>query len=195
VSVAGRPVVGTAGSTAVELTRRASPRLATLLSEMDTWSNNFIAEMLLKELGARLGGRGSTGVGAAVVRSALVSDGVPMAGIRLVDGSGLSPLNRLTARSLAAILETIWHEPRLRPLLGTFAVAGSTGTLRHRLLGVPGHQLVRGKTGTTDHASALAGMVGSRFAFAVLNNGSPVDWHAAHLVQDRVVESLLAAAG
>ncbi len=194
VSVAGGPVVGTATSTAVELTRRASPRLATLLSRMDTWSDNFIAEMLLKELGARLGGRGSTGVGAGFVGSVLASDGVPMAGVRLVDGSGLSPLNRLTARSLAAILETIWHEPRLRPLLSTFAVAGSTGTLRHRLLAVPGHQLVRGKTGTTDHASALAGMVGSRFAFAVLNNGSPVDWQAAHLVQDRVVESLLAAA-
>jgi D-alanyl-D-alanine carboxypeptidase/D-alanyl-D-alanine-endopeptidase (penicillin-binding protein 4) len=193
VSVAGRPAVGTAASTAVELTRRASPRLATLLSEMDTWSDNFIAGMLLKELGARLAGRGSTSAGARVVASTMASDGVPMAGVRLVDGSGLSPLDRLTARSLAAILETIWHEPGLRPLLNTFAVAGSTGTLRHRLLNVPGHQLVRGKTGTTDHASALAGLVGSRFAFVVLNNGFPVDWQAAHLVQDRVAESLLAA--
>ena len=99
----------------------------------------------------------------------------------LIDGSGLSSLDRLTARSLAAILETVWHEPELRPLLDTFAVAGSTGTLRHRLLGVPGHQLVRGKTGTTDESSALAGFVGARYAFVVLNNGSPVDWQAAHL--------------
>ena len=161
---------------------------------MDTWSDNFIAEMLLKELGARLAGRGSTAAGARVVSATLAADGVPLTGVRLVDGSGLSSLDRLTARSLAAILETVWHEPDLRPLLSTFAVAGSTGTLRHRLLGVSGRTLVRAKTGTTDGASALAGFVGSRFAFAVLNNGSPVDWQAAHLLQDRVVQALLAAA-
>ena len=159
---------------------------------MDTWSDNFIAEMLLKQLGARLGDRGTTAAGAAVVRSTLAEDGVPLVGVRLADGSGLSSLDRLTARSLVAMLETVWHEPSLRPLLGSFAIAGSTGTLRHRLLGVPGHALVRGKTGTTDHCSALAGFVGSRFAFAVLNNGAPVNWAAAHLVQDRVAEALLA---
>jgi D-alanyl-D-alanine carboxypeptidase len=88
----------------------------------------------------------------------------------------------------------VWHEPSLRPLLDTFAVAGSTGTLRHRLLGIPGHRLVRGKTGTTDHSSALAGFVGSRFAFAILNNGFPVNWPAAHMLQDRVLVALLTAA-
>lgn len=192
VSVSGSAEVGSAG-TAVEITRRASPPLSALLSQMDTWSDNFIAEMLLKELGARLAGQGSSSAGARTISSTLAADGVPLAGVRLVDGSGLSALDRLTARSLAAILETIWHEPRLRPLLDTFAIAGSTGTLRHRLLGVPNHQLVRGKTGTTDHASALAGFVGTRYAFVVLNNGAPVNWQAAHLMQDRVAETLLAA--
>ena len=128
------------------------------------------------------------------MRATLNEEGVPLVGVRLADGSGLSTYNRLTARSLAAMLETVWHEPSLRPLLDTFAVAGSTGTLRHRLLGVPGHELIRGKTGTTDSASALAGFVGSRFAFAVLTNGSPVNWSAAHLLQDRVAQVLLAAA-
>jgi D-alanyl-D-alanine carboxypeptidase/D-alanyl-D-alanine-endopeptidase (penicillin-binding protein 4) len=194
VSVAARPIVGRARSTAVELTRRASPPLKTLLSQMDTWSDNFIAEMLLKSLGAGLTGRGTSAAGVAAVRTALAADGVPLRGVRLADGSGLSSVDRLTARSLAAILETVAHEPDLRPLLSTFAIAGSTGTLRHRLVDVPGNQLVRGKTGTTDHASALAGFVGTRFAFAILNNGSPVDWQAAHRLQDRVAETLLAAA-
>ena len=117
VSVAGSPTVGSAASAAVELTRRASPPLQTLLSQMDTWSDNFIAEMLLKTLGARLAGRGSSAAGAAAVRAALAADAVPLAGVRLVDGSGLSSLDRLTARSLAAILETVWHQPGLRPLL------------------------------------------------------------------------------
>ena len=192
VSVGGLPAAGRAASTAVELVRRASPPLKSLLSVMDTWSDNFIAEMLLKQVGAQLGGGGSTGAGAAVVSATLAADDVPLAGIRIVDGSGLSSLNRLTARSLAAMLQTLWHEPGLRGLLNTFAVAGSTGTLRHRLLSVRGRDLIRGKTGTTDNSSALAGFVGSRFAFAILNNGSPVNWQAAHLLQDRVASALLA---
>lgn len=194
VSVRGKPSLGTAAPNAVQLARRASPPLVRLLAVMDTWSDNFIAEMLLKQIGVRLGGRGSTAVGTEAVRATLTEDGVPLSGVRLADGSGLSTYNRLTARSLAAMLETVWHEPSLRPLLDTFAVAGSTGTLRHRLLGVPGHELIRGKTGTTDSSSALAGFVGSRFAFAVLSNGSPVNWSAAHLLQDRVAQVLLGAA-
>ncbi len=193
ISVAHDPAVGQATSRAVQLTRRGSPRLITLLAQMDTWSDNFIAEMLLKVLGAQVGGHGTTAAGAAVVASTLAADEIPLVGVRLVDGSGLSPLDRLTARTLAATLETIAHTPALHPLLRTFAVAGATGTLRHRLLGAPGHALVRGKTGTTDHSSALTGFVGSRFAFAVLCNGAPVvNWTAAHLLQDRVAQALLA---
>ncbi len=194
VSVTGRPSVGTASSSAARIVRRASPPLIRVLSTMDTWSDNFIAEMVLKQLGARLGSAGTTAAGAAVVRSTLATNGVPLTGVRLADASGLSSLDRLTARSLAAMLETVWHDPVLRALPDTFAVAGSTGTLRHRLLGLPGHELVKGKTGTTDHSSALAGFVGSRFAFAIVNNGYPVNWSAAHQLQDRVVTTLLAAA-
>ncbi|HKP19009.1 MAG TPA: D-alanyl-D-alanine carboxypeptidase/D-alanyl-D-alanine-endopeptidase [Gaiellaceae bacterium] len=193
VTVAGRPMQGVAARGAVLVARRASRPLTKLLARMDTWSDNFIAEMLLKQLGARVSGRGSTAAGAATVGETMWADGVPLTGVLIADGSGLSTLNRLTARSLAAMLQTVWHEPKLRPLLDTFAVAGSTGTLRRRLLSVPGHELVRGKTGTTDQSSALAGFVGSRFAFAILNNGSPVNWSAAHTLQDRVVTALLAA--
>jgi D-alanyl-D-alanine carboxypeptidase/D-alanyl-D-alanine-endopeptidase (penicillin-binding protein 4) len=193
ISVAHEPVVGRAATGAVKLTRRASPRLITMLAQMDTWSDNFIAEMLLKQLGARVAGKGTTAGGAAVVGTTLAAEEVPLGGMRFADGSGLSSLDRLTARTLAATLETIAHTPALHPLLDTLAEAGATGTLRHRLLGVPGHELVRAKTGTTDHSSALTGFVGSRYAFAVVCNGSPVNWPAAHLLQDRVAEALLAA--
>ena len=193
VSVGGRPVVGVAVPGDRQIVRRHSPPLAALLAQMDTWSDNFIAEMLLKQLGARLGGRGTTAAGAAAVEETLADDDIPLGGTRIADGSGLSTLDRLSARTLAATLETVWHVAALHPLLDTFAVAGSTGTLRHRLLSVSGHALVRGKTGTTDESSALAGFVGTRYAFVVLCNGSPVDWQAAHEAQDRVAETLLGA--
>jgi D-alanyl-D-alanine carboxypeptidase/D-alanyl-D-alanine-endopeptidase (penicillin-binding protein 4) len=193
VTVGAAPRTGIAPEAAVQLARRASPPLSVLLAQMDTWSDNFIAEMLLKQLGSRLNGGGTTSAGAAAVANVLAGDEIPLGGSRLADGSGLSSFDRLTARMLAATLQTVWHEPSLRRLLGTLAIAGQTGTLRHRLLDVPSHALVRGKTGTTDEASALAAFVASRYAFVVLCNGSPVNWQAAHLLQDRVAEALLSA--
>ena len=50
--------------------------------------------------------------------------------------------------------------------------------------------IVRGKTGTTDAASALSGYVGSRYAFVLVQNGHPVNWAAAHTLQDRFVDAL-----
>ena len=87
--MAGSPETGTTPPTAIELTRRASPPLAALLARMDTWSDNFFAEMLLKQLGARSRRRGSS-ARSEVVSSTLAADGVPLAGVRLADGSGLS---------------------------------------------------------------------------------------------------------
>jgi D-alanyl-D-alanine carboxypeptidase/D-alanyl-D-alanine-endopeptidase (penicillin-binding protein 4) len=194
VIIDGVPTVGRARGPVTPLGLVRSPRLTTLLAQMDAWSDNFIAELLLKQLGARSGRGGSSAAGAAVVGSTLAAEAIPRAGVRLADGSGLSSIDRLTARALVGVLETIWHSDELRQaVLPTLAVAGSTGTLRRRLLDEPRHALVRGKTGTTDESSALAGFVGSRFAFAIVSNGFPVGYWAAHTLQDRVVRVLLAA--
>ena len=108
-------------------------------------------------------------------------------------GSGLSKLDRLSAASLASLVAFVQRTPSLRPLLDTLAVAGVSGTLRKRLRDIPGHALVRGKTGSTDESSALVGLVADRYAFAILENGAPVDFTAAHAAQDRSVQALLAA--
>jgi D-alanyl-D-alanine carboxypeptidase/D-alanyl-D-alanine-endopeptidase (penicillin-binding protein 4) len=183
---------GVAPAAALEVASIASPPLSRMLIEMGTWSDNFVAEELLKLLGAHRLGLGSTAAGARVVRSALAADGLELGG-RLADGSGLSRLDRLTALDLASLVAHVWRTPRLRPLLGTLAVAGVSGTLRRRLRDVPGHALVRAKTGSTDRSSALAGVVADRYAFAILQNGAPVDFAAAHAAQDRFVRVLLAA--
>jgi D-alanyl-D-alanine carboxypeptidase/D-alanyl-D-alanine-endopeptidase (penicillin-binding protein 4) len=159
----------------------------------DTWSDNYLAETLLKLLGANRLGKGSTSAGAEVVRATLAEDGLRLDG-RLADGSGLSRLDRLAAGSLVALVAYVWRTPSLRSLLDTLAVAGVSGTLRHRLAGVPSHALVRAKTGSTDEASALVGVVANRYAFAILENGAPVDFTAAHAAQDRFVKVLLRAA-
>ena len=142
---------------------------------MDHESDNFTAELLLKELGALYGTRGSTAAGAAAVRDLLGNIGVPLAGVRIVDGSGLSLLDRLTAQALVAILEASWLDPDIRPtLISALPVAGVSGTLERRMKTAPARGNVIAKTGTTDEASALAGFVRGRYVFAVLQNGHPV---------------------
>ena len=158
---------------------------------MDRESDNFTAEMMVKELGAESGAGGTTAAGVAVVRRYLAAAGVPLAGVRIVDGSGLSLEDRLTARALAALLVTSWADPDLhRPLWAALAVAGVNGTLEHRMQLRPARGAVHAKTGTTDEASALSGYAGSRFAFTVLQNGRPVATRPAQRAQDRFASAL-----
>jgi D-alanyl-D-alanine carboxypeptidase/D-alanyl-D-alanine-endopeptidase (penicillin-binding protein 4) len=194
VAVAKAPRVREANVGAVPLASVASPPLADVLRGMDVVSDNFAAELLLKVLGAVTRGSGTTAAGARTVRETLADDGLPLEGVRVADGSGLSRLDRVTASTLVAVLRSLWEEPTLRPvLLHALPVAGRTGTLRHRLRLPSVRGAVRAKTGTTSQASALAGFVRGRFVFAVLQNGSPVPRTAARAAQDRFV-ALLALA-
>jgi D-alanyl-D-alanine carboxypeptidase/D-alanyl-D-alanine-endopeptidase (penicillin-binding protein 4) len=116
---------------------------------------------------------------------------VPMAGVRIVDGSGLSTLDRLTVDALGSLLNLAWADPDIHPLLvGSLPVAGVSGTLEKRLQKAVTRGRVIAKTGTTDVASALSGYVGDRFAFAVLQNGHPLAYWWARRAQDRFVSVL-----
>src|ERR671923_884257 len=132
-----------------------SPPLSQILRFMDRESDNFTAELLLKQLGALTGATGTSAAGAAYVRSVLAEAGVPLEGVRIVDGSGLSLLDRFTTRALAAILRAAWDDPEARRVLfAALPVAGISGTLSHRMRWLPARGNVRAKTGTTWEASA-----------------------------------------
>jgi D-alanyl-D-alanine carboxypeptidase/D-alanyl-D-alanine-endopeptidase (penicillin-binding protein 4) len=194
VRVGGGAAHGTAGDSAVPLAAIDSPPLYRLVRWMDQESDNFVAEMLLKQLGAVQGTRGTTAVGVGVVTGLLVQAGVPMDGVRVVDGSGLSLLDRMTANALVALLAAMWNDPGVRPeLLAALPVAGRTGTLDDRMRRGPATGVVRAKTGTTSNASALSGFVGDRYVFSVLQNGWPVSWTWARIAQDRFATVLAAS--
>ena len=186
VAVAGAVRVARTTAADFPLAYVHSAPLGELVHWMGVESDNFVAEMLLKQLGAQELGLGTSAGGAAVVTAALRTMGIPLGGVRVVDGSGLSLLNRLTAASLAELLHVAWADPAVRPLFTrTLAVAGVSGTLRRRLVAVRG--AVQAKTGTTNAASTLAGYVRGRYAFAVLHNGRPVATSWARRAQDRFV--------
>lgn len=176
---------------AVLLARVRSAGVASLVRRMNKQSDNFYAEMLLKHLGARARGAGTTAAGSVVVRRVLGDRGVPLDGVRIVDGSGLSLRDRLTARALAALLISAWSDPAIRQsFVASLPIAGVDGTLADRMRSGPAHGRVRAKTGTTNTASSLSGYVRTRFVFAIVQNGRPVAWWNARTAQDRFAQIL-----
>jgi D-alanyl-D-alanine carboxypeptidase/D-alanyl-D-alanine-endopeptidase (penicillin-binding protein 4) len=161
---------------------------------MDRVSDNFEAEMLLKQLGAIQADRGTTSAGVGVVTGLLTQADVPMEGVRMLDGSGLSLLDRFTANALVSLLTVMWNDPGVRPeLLASLPVAGRSGTLVDRMRGTAAAGVVLAKTGTTDNASALSGFVGDRYVFSILQNGWPISETWARLAQDRFATVLAAS--
>jgi serine-type D-Ala-D-Ala carboxypeptidase/endopeptidase (penicillin-binding protein 4) len=190
----GRVTVGKAPATATVLARITSPPLGRIIRFMDSNSDNFTAEMLLKQLGAVSGAGGTSTAGAAVVVDELREGGIPLTGARIADGSGLSLEDRLTVRTLSALLVSFWNDRAMHAIVwSALPVAGISGTLRNRLQTAPVRGAVRAKTGTTDEASALSGYVRTRYAFAVLENGDPISYWSAHEAEDRFVTALARA--
>ena len=186
VTVVGGAGIGVNRGDELPLASIESAPLASILRSMDRASDNFTAELLLKQLGTLVVTPGTTAAGAAYVRSTLADAGVPLAGVRIADGSGLSLLDRVTAREIAAILQAAWNDPDMRPsFVAALPVAGVNGTLSKRMRRPPARGHVLAKTGTTANASALSGYVRGRYVFSVLQNGNPVSALWSRRAQDR----------
>src|SRR5438067_1456600 len=117
---------------AVTLATTQSRQLWRLLQFMDRDSDNFTAEIVLKELGAEKLGDGTSAAGAAVVARDLAAAGIPLAGVRIVDGSGLSRDDRLTPNALASLLASMWNDPAVRDVVWRSLATPGLGTLKHR---------------------------------------------------------------
>ncbi len=193
--------VGRAPAGAVEAADLPSPPLSSILSFMMKTSDNFTAEIMLKELAASRaaeGQRGSTAAGAGIARRTLRSMGVPVRGMRIVDGSGLAHSNRTSTWQLVGVLSVMDADEDLSdPFQDALATNGGWGTLRRRLARVPLIGRLMGKTGTLPQTSALSGFaVGGgdrRWGFAVISSrpSGSIDISRAHRLQDRVALQLL----
>jgi D-alanyl-D-alanine carboxypeptidase/D-alanyl-D-alanine-endopeptidase (penicillin-binding protein 4) len=174
-------------SSATNLASVHSPPMATLVSLTNTPSDNFFAEMLLKDLGSRFGTGGTTAAGAAVVRAQMASkfDIQP----RLNDGSGLSRSDLTTPIQVVTLLRNMASDPQFTSSL---AVAGETGTLVREMRHTYAQGRCRGKTGTLHDVSNVVGYCraqdGHTVAYALMMNGVIPDY--AHPIQDRMQVAL-----
>lgn len=181
--------LGAAHPDAEELARIESPTIGALIRATNTPSDNFLAEMLVKDLGASFGDGGTTAAGTRVVRREMAELGVRP---QVVDGSGLSRANRTSARDVVRLLDAMSEGPDGDVFASSLAVAGRTGTLHDRMRKGAATGRCRAKTGTLSDVSALAGICeargGRRVGFAFLMNGV---WPgSARALQDRMVTAI-----
>jgi len=197
IKVTGKPGAGTVPATARLFKRQFSAPLRRLLQRMDKDSDNFFAEIMLKGLGRDFHEEGSTQAGLEVSRATLAAIGLDPASYRLLDGSGLSYANQLTARDLVRILGAARQDVDYHDYYDALAVAGKDGTLEDRMRGTAAAGNAHAKTGTLNIAVCLSGYVKSAndrlVGYAILVNGGWVSWANATAAQDDIVEMLAAA--
>lgn len=176
IRVGDRVEIGPTPEGAALLASHESPQVATMLEALGKHSDNFVAEMIFKVLGAERHRPGRAEDGVAAVRAALEGAGLSGARMDIVNGSGLFEGNRVAPQQLADLLGTAYRDPSIRSeYVAHLAVGGVDGTLAQRLRDLPAPRVVRAKTGTLNGVIALSGYVlGPRperaYAFSFLAN-------------------------
>lgn len=163
-----------------------SKPLSLIVWDMNKFSNNFIAEQVVKHLGAKfLGSPGSTKKGVQILKQCLEelasnARGVQTRGVQtqnfvIENGSGLSYSNKISAKALVQTLVAGFNDPALQPeLISSLSVAGHDGTMKSRKSPKQLEGLLRAKTGSLNGISSLAGFIpaanGEWIAFCFLLN-------------------------
>jgi D-alanyl-D-alanine carboxypeptidase/D-alanyl-D-alanine-endopeptidase (penicillin-binding protein 4) len=192
--VEGSVTLGELPDDAERVRRVYSPPLASILMDTNKYSSNFMAESVLRALGAEERGEGTWEAGLDVVREYLRGIGVPDSDFVVKNGSGLSRETRMTPAVLTAVLLDMAADPQVgAEFAGSMSICGRDGTLSRRLKDNPGQ--MRGKTGTLNGVHTLAGFVdaddGTRYAYAFLINNVPGSLWPVKGVQDDFLTKLM----
>ncbi len=158
-------------------------------------SDNWLAEQLLKTLGARKGQGGSWRGGLAVERGFLTGPvGLDSLDFSLRDGSGLSAQNLLTAHAISRLLTYVRGQPWGATYRAALAEPGQPGTLQRRLVAYQGR--LYAKTGSIANVNSLSGYLttdgGRELVFSILTNGSGVPSAQVRAGIDRIVAAIAA---
>lgn len=206
IQVGGKPGRGSAPAAAQVVDSHYSVPLGVLARDINKRSNNFMAEQVLKALGADSSGRpGSWQKGLQAVSRYLEGMGILPGKYQMQNGSGLYDSNRFTPAQVVTLLRSAYRDFRISAdFAASLAVAGADGTIWHRMSGGIAERYVRAKTGTLNGVSALSGfasaplsgasMLRAPLAFCVVLNDLSMGMPAKPL-QDAIVESLVAYQG
>jgi D-alanyl-D-alanine carboxypeptidase/D-alanyl-D-alanine-endopeptidase (penicillin-binding protein 4) len=171
-----------------------SESLSELCRSVNKWSNNFMAEMILRTLVPEDGATAAASL--ELLRTYTAEIGMPQEGLVLGNGSGLYANNMISPAALTHLLAHVYGDFRFRSdFIASLAIMGGDGTTRSRLSDSPADGWVRVKTGTLDDVSALSGYAGAPgrdpIAFSIIFNGLERKHRAkARELQDQLAEML-----
>jgi serine-type D-Ala-D-Ala carboxypeptidase/endopeptidase (penicillin-binding protein 4) len=199
IEIEGALRTGAVPDEAKEIDRFESKPLGALVRDMNKNSNNFMAEALVKTLGAEFVEQpGTTANGLEVIRTYLQGLALDPSLLQVVDGSGLSDQDRMPTRLLVDVLTRAHADFEVEPeLASSLPIGGADGTLEARFGSEGSKRRVRGKTGRVAGALTLAGYAvnrdGREFAFAVLANQPRGSADAVHQAIDRIVDEIVSS--
>ncbi|MBL8510286.1 MAG: D-alanyl-D-alanine carboxypeptidase/D-alanyl-D-alanine-endopeptidase [Betaproteobacteria bacterium] len=143
-----------------------SPALAEIVRDINKYSNNVMAQQLFLSLSASPSSSDINNAGAGsfersnnVILAWLKQKNIPREGLVLENGSGLSRLERISAQTLVALLESAWQSPVMPEFLASLSLYGVDGTLRKRTPSQTDSPIGRAhlKSGTLNDTRAIAG--------------------------------------
>lgn len=189
-------------SSLVELATRQSPPLSVVAAQAMKPSQNLYTELILRALGktaATDARRKTDEAGVEAVRAFLRGAGIDDGKVQMVDGSGLSQRNLVTAETTLQLLIHMNRHRYAAVFRDTLPVAGVDGTLRNRMKGTPAQANARAKTGTLSSATSLSGYVtsaaGERLVFSLMINHPPRERDPRAAFTDAITILLASFAG
>lgn len=175
---------------AIQLFNYYSPTLYEIVKVINKGSQNFYSEQLLKVLGAELKGLGSVENGVNACKDWFSLVGLNPEHILMYDGSGLSPLNRVTPNQIVKLLEIMYKSKNFAYFFNSLPIAGIDGTLSRRMKNSIAENRVRAKTGFISFARNLSGYArtldNEDIAFSILINNFNVPVKLVENLQDKI---------
>ncbi len=194
IVVQGQVKAGVTPAAARILAVNESKPLRQIIADMSKFSNNFVAEMLTKNLAAEAGESPATlGRGVELINNKLVSMGLSRNTFEFNNPSGLSTDNKFTPGQISTLLFAAHKDFSFYPeFLTALPIAGVDGTLKKRMSNSTAERWVRAKTGLLNGVAALAGYAGrpdgTLIIFSFIYNGSQSLSHVRNTFDQMAVQ-------
>jgi D-alanyl-D-alanine carboxypeptidase/D-alanyl-D-alanine-endopeptidase (penicillin-binding protein 4) len=153
----GKVDFGSFPENSIVLAQHRSDPLRLLIADMNKYSRNLTAEMLLLELGSTVSLPAQTDNGLALIEDYLTRLGVWTDEALVLNGSGLSPTMQLQPSQVSAVMLDMYRDPLFAPeYIASMSVSGRDGTLKKRMKQEPYMARARGKTGSINGVYCVA---------------------------------------
>lgn len=177
ITVTGKIRSGKTPERAKLLAESESKAIEQSLADMDKFSNNYVAEMLTKNMGALKTEPGTLDAGMQMINAHLARLELPADQYYFQNPSGLTRDNRISAFAMHKVLMHLRNDFQVQPeFLTSLPIAGIDGTLKKRMKNTPGERWVRAKTGFLTNVVSLAGYAGRKdgrvYTFTFIFNGT-----------------------